>query len=70
MSERSEVIAGKVIEAGKMQCAPEGSNGNEVVIEIAKGQVVRVSGMSDTVIRWLGANLFSNIILTFSHPER
>jgi hypothetical protein len=70
MSERTEFIVGKVVEVGKMQCYPPGPNGNEVVIEIAKDQTVRVQGISNTVTRWLGSNLFSNIVLTFSHPER
>ena len=62
-------IIGKVIEVGKADCVPPGSNGNEVVIEVAKGQLVRVSGISDTVLRMLAGNLFEHVSLSFE-PQK
>lgn len=62
-------VGGKVVEVGKMPCFPAGSNGNEVVLEAGPDQVIRVQGISDSVTRWLGANLFKNVLLTFDIAE-
>jgi|HubBroStandDraft_1064217.scaffolds.fasta_scaffold454113_2 hypothetical protein len=66
----SNPIVGKVIEVGKMQCYPPGCNGNEAVIEVAKDQCVRISGISDQVLRWLAGHLFENVVISFEMPER
>lgn len=62
-------VAGKAIEIGKSECTPFGSNGNEVILEITKGQLIRVSGFSDPVARWLGSQLFKNVMVTFDSAE-
>jgi len=62
-------VCGTVIEVGKSPAYPAGENGNEVIIEIAKDQTVRVSGISNTVTRWLASNLFKKVTLTFDIAE-
>jgi hypothetical protein len=58
-------VGGKVIDVGKMECTPPDCNGNEVVLEVTKGQLIRISGMSDKVTRWLAGRLYLDVVLRF-----
>lgn len=54
-------VCGQVIEVGRASLTE-----NKVVIEIKVDQHVRVVGISDAVTKWLGANLYKNVVLTFN----
>lgn len=52
-------IGGRIVGAGR------GANGNEVQIDIGRGQCIRIVGASDTVTKAFALNLFKYVLIEF-----